>query len=61
MSDFSTASYPQRLETAADILVPAIVSLVLKSYKGEIQVNPEQLAAQVLRLGKTCHKARKIR
>lgn len=61
MSDFSTASYPQRLETAADILVPAIVSLVLKSYKGEIHVNQEQQAAQVLRLGKSCHKARKIR
>ena len=61
MSDFSTASDPQRLEAAADILVPAIVSLVLKSYKGEIQVNPEQQAAQVLRLGKTCQKARKIR
>lgn len=61
MSDFSTASYPQRLETAADILVPAIVSLVLKSYKGEIHVNQEQQTAQVLRLGKNCHKARKIR
>lgn len=61
MSDFSTASYPQRLEAAADILVPAIVSLVLKSYKGEIQVNQEQQAAQVVRFGKACHKARKIR
>jgi|GEM_PF-2285781 len=61
MSDFSTASYPQRLETAADILVPAIVSLVLKSYKGEIHVNQEQQTAQVAALAKTCHKARKIR
>lgn len=61
MSDFSTASYPQRLETAADILVPAIVSLVLKSYKGEIQVNQEQQAVQMAALTKTCHKARKIR
>lgn len=61
MSDFSTASYPQRLETAADILVPAIVSLVLKSYKGEIHVNQKQQTAQVAALAKTCHKARKIR
>ncbi len=61
MSDFSTAPYPQRLETAADILVPAIVSLVLKSYKGEILVNQEQQTAQVAALVKTCHKARKIR
>ena len=61
MSDFSTASYPQRLETAADILVPAIVSLVLKSYKGEIHVNQEQQTAQVAALTKTCHKARKSR
>lgn len=61
MSDFSTASYPQRLEASADILVPAIVSLVLKSYKGEIHVNQEQQTAQVAALAKTCHKARKIR
>lgn len=57
MSDFSTATYAQRLEAAADILVPAIVSLMLKSYKGELHVNQEQHAAQVVRLGKACHKA----
>jgi len=49
------------LEAAADILVPAIVSLVLKSYKGEILVNQEQQAVQVAGLTKACHKARKIR
>lgn len=61
MPDFSTATYPQRLEVAADILVPAIVSLVLESYKGEIRVNQEQLPLQLARTGKACHKARKIR
>ena len=61
MSDFSTASYPQRLEAAAEILVPAIVSLVLKSYKGAIHVNQEQQAVQMAALTKACHKARKIR
>lgn len=61
MSDFSTATYPQRLEAVADILVPAIVSLVLESYKGEIRVNQELLPMQLARTGKACHKARKIR
>lgn len=61
MSDFSTATYPQRLEAAANILVPAIVSLVLESYKGEIRVNQELLPMQLARTGKACHKARKIR
>ena len=59
MQEFTT--YTQRLEAAADILVPAIVSIFMNAYKGEIRLNQEQQSVQIAKVAKTCHKARKIR